>query len=62
MRDEAGGWVTVTIAFPGRTLSARVWKCQVGRTDLYLLDADKRVLVKDSADVALIEETIDRRS
>ena len=29
---------------------------------LYLLDADKRVLVKDSADVALIEETIDRRS
>ena len=40
VRDEAGGWVTVTIAFPGRTLSARVWKCQVGRTDLYLLDAD----------------------
>ena len=40
VRDDAGGWVTVTIAFPGRTLSARVWKCQVGRTDLYLLDAD----------------------
>ena len=40
VRDEAGGWVTITIAFPGRTLSARVWKCQVGRTDLYLLDAD----------------------
>ncbi len=40
VRDEAGNWVTVTIAFPGRTLSARVWKCQVGRTDLYLLDAD----------------------
>lgn len=40
VRDEAGGWVTVSIAFPGRTLSARVWKCQVGRTDLYLLDAD----------------------
>ena len=40
VRDESGGWVTVTIAFPGRTLSARVWKCQVGRTDLYLLDTD----------------------
>ncbi len=40
VRDVAGNWVTVTIAFPGRTLSARVWKCQVGRTDLYLLDAD----------------------
>lgn len=28
---------------------------------LYLLDGSKRVLVKDSTDVALIEETIDRR-
>ena len=40
VRDDTGGWMTVTIAFPGRTLSARIWKCQVGRTDLYLLDAD----------------------
>lgn len=40
VRDEVGNWLTVTIAYPGRTLSARVWKCQVGRTDLYLLDAD----------------------
>ncbi len=40
VRDGDGNWVTVTIAFPGRTLSARVWKCQVGRTDLFLLDTD----------------------
>ena len=40
VRDESGNWITVQVAFPGRTLSARVWKCQVGRTDLYLLDAD----------------------
>ena len=40
VRDEAGNWVTVTIAFPGRTLWARIWRCQVGRTDLYLLDTD----------------------
>ena len=40
VRDAGGNWVTVTVAFPGRTLSARVWRCQVGRTDLYLLDAD----------------------
>ena len=40
VRDERGNWTTVTIALPGRTLSARVWKCQVGRTDLYLLDTD----------------------
>ena len=40
VRDADGNWVTVQIAFPGRMLSARVWKCQVGRTDLFLLDAD----------------------
>ena len=40
VRDAEGNWVTVEIAFPGRTLYARVWKCQVGRTPLYLLDAD----------------------
>ena len=40
VRDEMGNWVSVQIAFPGRTLSARVWKCQVGRTDLFLLDTD----------------------
>ena len=39
-RDENGRWVTVRGAFPGRTLSARVWLCQVGRTPLYLLDTD----------------------
>ena len=33
-------WVTVMVALPGRTLSARVWLCQVGRTNLYLLDTD----------------------
>ncbi len=40
VRDVDGNWVTVTIALPGRTLSARVWLCPVGRTRLYLLDTD----------------------
>ena len=40
VRDEFGNWITTQVALPGRTLSARVWKCAVGRTDLYLLDAD----------------------
>ena len=40
VRDEEGNWVTIQVAFPGRYISARVWKCQVGRTDLFLLDAD----------------------
>ena len=40
VRDELGNWVTTQVSLPGRNLTARVWKCQVGRTDLFLLDAD----------------------
>lgn len=40
IRDENGNWTTISIVFPGRTLYARVWKVQVGRVDLYLLDTD----------------------
>ncbi len=40
VRDADGNWITIQIAFPGRTLYARVWCCQVGRTNLYLLDTD----------------------
>ena len=40
VRDAAGNWVSIHIAFPGRTVTARIWKCEVGRTDLYLLDTD----------------------
>ena len=38
--DKNGNWVTTSVAFPGRTITARLWKVEVGRTDLYLLDAD----------------------
>ena len=38
--DANGNWVTVTLHFPGRDLYARVWKVEVGRVDLYLLDTD----------------------
>ena len=38
--DADGQWKTVSVAFPGRTVSARIWKVAVGRTDLYLLDTD----------------------
>ncbi|MBP5689823.1 MAG: alpha-glucan family phosphorylase [Bacteroidales bacterium] len=38
--DAEGNWVTTSVAFPGRNITARVWKVEVGRTDLYLLDAD----------------------
>ncbi|MBQ3820585.1 MAG: alpha-glucan family phosphorylase, partial [Bacteroidales bacterium] len=38
--DKDGKWVTVSVALPGRNLNIRVWKVEVGRTDLYLLDTD----------------------
>ena len=40
VRDAEGKWVTVQMSLPGRQLYARVWKVEVGRTDLYLLDTD----------------------
>ena len=38
--DKDGNWVTTSVAFPGRNITARLWKVEVGRTDLYLMDAD----------------------
>ncbi|MBQ0024670.1 MAG: alpha-glucan family phosphorylase [Bacteroidales bacterium] len=40
VRDAEGNWLTISLAFPGRNISARIWKVAVGRTDLYLLDTD----------------------
>ncbi len=51
VRDEFGNWVTTQVALPGRTLSARVWKCQVGRTDLFLLDADYEANLEEDRQV-----------
>ena len=40
VRDADGNWMTVSVAFPGRTLNARLWRVDVGRTELYLMDTD----------------------
>lgn len=40
VRDEHGNWMTVSIVLPGRTLNARIWRVDVGRVELYLLDTD----------------------
>ncbi|MDR2912094.1 MAG: alpha-glucan family phosphorylase [Alistipes sp.] len=40
VRDAKGEWVSISVAMPGRNVTARVWRCEVGRTDLYLLDTD----------------------
>lgn len=39
-RDKDGNWLTASLVFPGRTLYARIWRVDVGRIELYLLDTD----------------------
>lgn len=40
VRDDLGRWKTIGIQFPGRTVKARLWRVDVGRIELYLLDTD----------------------
>lgn len=40
LRNDAGDWVRVNVPFPGRALRLRVWKAQVGRCELLLLDSN----------------------
>ena len=39
-RAASGGWLTIPVELPGRTLWLRVWQAAVGRVTLYLLDAN----------------------
>jgi len=38
--DADGRWVHVALQFPGRTVRLRVWRAEVGRVSLYLLDSN----------------------
>ena len=49
--DAQGNWVTTSVAFPGRSITARLWKVEVGRTDLYLLDADYEANIPEDREV-----------
>jgi len=40
VRDAEGNWLKIGIPFPGRTLFAKIWRVDVGRIPLYLLDTD----------------------
>lgn len=40
VRDEHKNWMKVTFALPGRTMYAKIWRLDVGRVPLYLLDTD----------------------
>jgi glycogen phosphorylase len=39
-RQLSGAPLTVEVEYPGRTVKAQVWRAQVGRVPLYLLDAN----------------------
>jgi starch phosphorylase len=39
-RGSDNAWLQVRLGLPGRSLLLRVWRAQVGRVPLYLLDAD----------------------
>ena len=49
--DKDGNWVTTSVAFPGRNLTARLWKVEVGRTDLYLMDTDYEANIPEDREV-----------
>jgi len=49
-----GSPVTVQVAFPGRTVQAQVWRAQVGRVSLYLLDAN--IAANSPADRAITHQ------
>ncbi len=40
VKNADGTWVMINLQLPGRTLHAKVWKIDVGRVPLYLLDTD----------------------
>lgn len=40
VRTTSGDWLKITVALPGRNLYAKVWKLDVGRIPLYLMDCD----------------------
>ncbi|MBN1251391.1 MAG: alpha-glucan family phosphorylase [Bacteroidales bacterium] len=41
IKDEKGNPVYIEIAFPGRVVKVQVWKVEVGKIILYLLDSDR---------------------
>ncbi|HEY9684227.1 MAG TPA: alpha-glucan family phosphorylase [Oculatellaceae cyanobacterium] len=40
VKEKDGSSVTISVDFPGRKVYARIWKAQVGRVPLYLLDTN----------------------
>lgn len=46
--DNSGNWLTIALDYPGRQVKARIWRVDIGRIELYLLDTDiEENLVQD---------------
>lgn len=50
-RREDGSPLTVEVAFPGRTVVAQIWRAQVGRIPLYLLDTNVKANSQADQDI-----------
>ena len=51
VRDDSGEWKTVKVSYPGRDVIARIWRCDVGRTELYLLDTDHDMNLQEDREI-----------
>jgi len=40
VRDQDGNWIKISLVLPGRMVYAKVWRLDVGRIPLYLMDTD----------------------
>jgi starch phosphorylase len=53
-RDSKGDPVCIAVDFPGRTVYAQVWRAQVGRVPLYLLDTN--ISLNNAADQNITDQ------
>lgn len=51
VRDKNGNPVTISVDLPGRAVYARIWKAQVGRVALYLLDTNTEPNTQEDQDI-----------
>ncbi|MCX5759383.1 MAG: alpha-glucan family phosphorylase [Candidatus Hydrogenedentes bacterium] len=49
--DASGKQIIIEIEYPERVVKARIWRCQVGRVPLYLLDCDFDVNQEDDREI-----------
>jgi starch phosphorylase len=50
-RDGSGAPVLVKVAYPGREVAAQIWRANVGRVSLYLLDTNIPVNSREDQDI-----------